>query len=72
MSKKLSKFIYGMAQSDYAPAEVQICPECFGILHITYGAYGRGFGITAKCDDCNIGLAVDFDKPYPKWMRSEK
>jgi ssDNA-binding Zn-finger/Zn-ribbon topoisomerase 1 len=72
MSKKLSNLIRAMAKSDYAPANVQICPECGGTLHITYGAYGRGYGITATCEDCEISLAVDFTKPYPKWMRSKK
>jgi ssDNA-binding Zn-finger/Zn-ribbon topoisomerase 1 len=72
MTKKLSKFLRGMAKSDFAPAHIQICPECGGTLRINYGAYGRGYGITAKCDDCEIGLAVDFTKPYPKWMRNKR
>jgi hypothetical protein len=72
MSKKLGKFIRGMAKSEYAPAQIQICPEYGGTLHINYGAYGRGYGITGKCDDCGIGLAVDSPKPYPKWMRPRK
>ena len=71
MSKKLSKFVHQMSKSDFAPAEVQICPECSGTLHVTFGAYGRGYGITVTCDDCEAGLAADFTKPYPKWLKQK-
>lgn len=60
-----------MAKSDFVPAEVQSRPECGGTLHVNFGVYSRGYGISAKCDDCEAGMAIDFVKPYPKWLRQE-
>ena len=61
-SKKISELVYRMTKSDMAPSEVQICPECGGTLLVKFAAYDRGYGAIARCDDCDIGLALDFEQ----------
>ena len=70
-SRLLEQLVDRIVRAAEPPKEPYACPHCGGRIRLDVEPFFRRnrqiLGVRAKCEQCNIEVAIDYAGPLPEW-----